>query len=73
MKKFIGTFVICLILCYVFLFFGGALIFENFGATLVLVALIIAVLITMFVHQEIKIEELEARIKTLETQRESKE
>lgn len=66
MKKFIGTFAICLILCYVFLLFGGALIFENVWAGLVLVVLMISIIITAFMHQETKIEELEARIKTLE-------
>lgn len=73
MKSFLGTFAISLILCYIFLFFGGVLIFENFWAILVFVALIIAILITAFVHQETKIEELEARIKILESQSEPKE
>ncbi|MGI6227357.1 MAG: hypothetical protein ACOYJ1_13995 [Peptococcales bacterium] len=67
MKNFLGTFAISLILCYIFLFFGGVLIFENFWAILVFVAFIIAILITVFIHQETKIEELEARIKTLES------
>ncbi|AET67835.1 hypothetical protein Desor_2233 [Desulfosporosinus orientis DSM 765] len=73
MKNFLGTFVISLILCYIFLFFGGALIFENFWAIIVFVALIITILTTVFIHQEIKIEELEARIKTFESQIEPKE
>ena len=73
MKNFLGTFVLCLILCYIFLFFGGILIFENFGAILVFVALIITILITVFIHQETKIEELEERIKILESQSEPKE
>ena len=73
MKNFLGTFVICVILCYFFLFFGGALIFENFWAIFVLVVLIITILITVFIHQMTKIEELEERIRTLESQSESKE
>jgi hypothetical protein len=73
MKNFLGTFVISLILCYIFLFFGGALIFENIWAIIVFVALIIAILTTIFIHQVIKIEELEARIKTLESRSEPKE
>ncbi|MDD4568633.1 MAG: hypothetical protein PHE70_00685 [Tepidanaerobacteraceae bacterium] len=73
MRDFLGTFAISLILCYVFLLFGGVFIFENFWAILVLVAFIIAILITVFIHQETKIEELEARIKTLESQSEPKE
>lgn len=73
MKNFLGTFATSLILCYIFLFFGGTLIFENFWAILVFAALIIAILITVFIHQETKIEDLEARIKTLESQREQRE
>ncbi len=73
MKNFLGTFAISLILCYIFLFFGGVLIFENFWAILVFVALIIAILTTVFIHQETKIEELEARIKILESQSKPKE
>ncbi|MPM25367.1 hypothetical protein SDC9_71858 [bioreactor metagenome] len=73
MKQFLSTFVISVVLCYVFLFFGGALIFENYLVILVFVALIISLLITAFIHQETKIEELEARIKTLEGQCDSKE
>ena len=73
MKKFLGTFATSLILCYIFLFFGGVLVFGNIWATLVLAALIIAILITVFIHQETKIEELEARINKLESQHEPKE
>ncbi len=73
MKNFLETFAISLILCYIFLFFGGVLIFENFWAILVFVALIIAILTTIFIHQETKIEELEARIKILESESEPKE
>lgn len=73
MKNFIGTFIICFILCYVFLFFGGAIIFENFWAMLILVAFIFAILAIVFIHQETKIEELEARIKKLESQSQPKE
>ena len=73
MKNFLGTFAISIILCYIFLFFGGAFIFENFWAVLVFVALIIAILTTVFIHQETKIEELEARIKILEAQCKPKE
>lgn len=73
MKSFLGTFAMSLILCYIFLFFGGVLIFENFWAILVFIALIIAILVTIFIHQETKIEELESRIKILESQSESKD
>ncbi|NLE26919.1 MAG: hypothetical protein GX625_16570 [Clostridiaceae bacterium] len=56
MKSFLGTFVISnkpytVLSCP---FFGGYLIFKNIWAILVLVAFIIAVLITAFAHQENK-------------------
>ena len=73
MKSFLGTFAISLILCYIFLFFGGILIFQNLWAMLFFAAFIITILITVFIHQETKIEELEARIKTLESKNEPKE
>lgn len=68
MKEFIGTFIISLILCYLFLFWGGFLIFENIWALLVFAAFIISILITVFISQEKKIEDLEKRIKVLESQ-----
>ncbi len=72
MKNFFVTFAMTLILGYIFLFFGGVLIFESIWRTLVFVSLIIAILITLYIRQEKIIEELEARIKTLESQNESK-
>ncbi|NLE26913.1 MAG: hypothetical protein GX625_16540 [Clostridiaceae bacterium] len=67
MLSFLGTFVISLIVCHIFLFmFGGFFILKSIWATVVLAAFIIAILITAFAHQETKIEELEARIKILE-------
>lgn len=73
MRSFIGTFIICLIVCYLFLFFGGVLIFENIWALIVFAAFSIAILITTFINQEIKIEELEKRMKVLESPKEPKE
>ena len=73
MKRFLGTFIISVILCYVFLLFGGSLIFENIWRIIIFVAMIIAVLITAFVYQETKIEELEERIKRIEGQSDTEE
>lgn len=73
MKSFLRTFAMSLFLCYIFLFFGGAFIFENIWAILTFIALIITIQITAFVSQETKIEQLELRIKTLESQNEVKE
>lgn len=73
MKGFLGTFIICFILIYVFLLFGGAFIFENIWAILVVIALAMAILITIFINQEAKLEELEERIKKLESGNELEE
>ncbi|KAF5041988.1 hypothetical protein DSECCO2_517340 [anaerobic digester metagenome] len=59
MKSFLRTFVICIILSYVFLLIIGGLISENGLALLVFVAFVITVLITIFTNQESKIEDLE--------------
>lgn len=69
MKTFISTFVVCLVIGYVFLFFGGALLFEHFWATFVFAMLVLAAFITALLRQETKLEELEARIRQLETER----
>ena len=65
MKNFIGTFVISLVLCYILFFIYEVLIYRNGWAIILFVALIITIITTVFMHQEIKIEGLEERIKTL--------
>lgn len=72
MKGFLGTFVICFILIYVFQLFGGLFIFENIWGLLIVIALVMAILITVFINQETKLEELEKRIKNLESDNEAK-
>ena len=69
MKKFLMTFFICLVLVFVFMFFGGYVLLDlprHFYAFLVLVALILAVLISAFEAQSEKLEALEKRIQELE-------
>lgn len=66
MKRFLGTFVVCLVLGWAFLFFGGALIFENIWALLVFSALVLTILILLFEGQDRRIEELEVRVQALE-------
>ena len=73
MKSFLGTFVICIILCYFFLLFTGGLILENGLAMFVFVAFVITVLITIFMNQESKIEKLEKRLTKLEEQNKENE
>ena len=73
MKRFLGTFGVCLVLGWAFLFFGGALIFENIWALLVFWALVLTVLILLFEGQDRRIEELQARVQALEEALEQKE
>lgn len=68
MKTFLATFILCFVICLLFLFFGGVYILSNVWATIALVALIMSVMIAGFLHQEKLIEELETRIKALEAQ-----
>lgn len=73
MKGFIQTFIISFILIIIFLFFGGYLILQSFWLASACVALVISILVTSFIHQETKHEELEARIKALELMLEEKD
>ena len=69
MKKFLMTFFICLVLVFVFMFFGGSVLLDlsrHFYAFLVFIALILAVLISAFAAQSEKLEALEKRIQELE-------
>lgn len=66
MKSFLATFAITLVTGYVFLFFGGSLIFRSFYGTLVFAALIVSVLIHTLISQSLKIEELQKRLDRLE-------
>lgn len=70
MKTFISTFVVCLVIGYAFLFFGGALLLEHFWAAFVFAMLVLAAFITALLRQETKLEELEARIKQMEAAKE---
>jgi hypothetical protein len=63
----------CLIVGYVLLFFGGILIFESVGGMLTLVSFILATIITVFMEQESKIEELKKSIQQLEEKKEGKQ
>ena len=58
---------------WAFLFFGGALIFENIWALLVFSALVLTILILLFEGQDRRIEELQARVQALEEALEQKE
>ena len=66
MKRFLGTFLACLVVSWGFLFFGGAMIFQNLWALLVFSSLVLTVLILAFESQARHTEELEARVRALE-------
>ena len=65
-KRFLGTFLACLVVSWGFLFFGGAMIFQNLWALLVVSSLALTVLILAFESQARHTEALEARLQALE-------
>ena len=73
MKRFVGTFLACLVVSWGFLFFGGAMIFQNLWALLVFSSLVLTVLILAFESQGSRIEQLEKRIAALEQAAEPRE
>ena len=66
MKRFLGTFVVCLVVIFGFLLFGGSLILNSSWGILVFWALVLTVLILLFEGQDRRIEELEVRVQALE-------
>jgi uncharacterized membrane protein (DUF106 family) len=67
--KFIKTYAITLILCYIFVFFGGWMLFDfsrRFYVAIAACAFIIAAVVSVFVMQAEKMEQLEKRMKALE-------
>ena len=70
--KFIMTYAATLIVCYIFMFFGGWMLFdfsERIYVATAACAFIIAVVLSVFSAQERKIEQLEKRIEELEEQK----
>ncbi|MBU8908884.1 hypothetical protein [Desertibacillus haloalkaliphilus] len=65
MKNFIGTFLACIVVTYIFSFFFLALIVENIWAFIILISFVLAVFITVFIKQESRIEELEKKMEEL--------
>jgi preprotein translocase subunit SecF len=67
--KFIKTYAITLVLCFIFVFFGGWMLFDfsnHFYVAVAACAFIIAVILSIFIAQEERIEQLEKRVKELE-------
>lgn len=76
MKKFLSTFAICLVLVESFIFFGGWQLFD-FSRHWFLaggaIALILAVLASVWESQDQRLSALEERIKELEDQKEKQQ
>lgn len=67
--KFIKIYVATLILCYVFVFFGGWMLFDfsrHYLIATAACAFVIAVLVSVLYAQEERIAQLEQRVKALE-------
>ncbi|MBR1691055.1 MAG: hypothetical protein IJ713_09845 [Oscillibacter sp.] len=67
--KFVKKYAIILILCYVFVFFGGWMLFDftkRFWVATAACAFVITVVVSIFSAQEDRIEQLEKRVQTLE-------
>ena len=65
MKDFFAIFIGSLILCLIVIFFFGGLLFTNIWAILVLISLIAALIIKIFINQDLRINELEKKIEQL--------
>ena len=66
MKGFISTYVLCYVVCAIFIFFIFGWIYNNLWAMLAVICLPIAVMLQMFLHYEKRIDALEKRIEELE-------
>ena len=67
--KFIKTYAIALVSCYVFVFLGCWMLFDfskRFFVATAACAFIIAVVVSIFMAQEERIDQLEKRVKELE-------
>lgn len=67
--KFLKVLAISLFFCFIFAFFGGWMIFDfnqHYYITTAVLALIIAIVATIFYTQGERINQLEERIKQLE-------
>ena len=65
MKEFIGTFLVSIVICWIVAFFFIGLILDNIWALIIFIAFLLAVLITVFMKQESRIEDLEEHVENL--------
>lgn len=67
--KFLKIYGMTLVLCFIFGFFGGWMLFDfsdRYFVATAACAFIIAVIVSVFVAQDNKIEQLEKRVRELE-------
>lgn len=67
--KFIKTYAMTLAACYIFVFFGGWMLFDfskRYFVATAACAFIIAVVASVFIAQEERIDQLEKKVKELE-------
>lgn len=76
MKRFLGTLFPCLVFVEIFFFFGGGLLLDlsrHYYLTGAGIAVLLAVLISVWLAQEKRLEQLEKRIEVLEHPENNKE
>lgn len=76
MKRFVKAFAACLAGVMIFLGFGGFMLFDfrnHFFLAGASVAFLLAVFVTVWYGQEVRLENLEKRIRALEPPEESKD
>lgn len=69
MKNFLEIFLICLIFCAAATFFGAGLLLSNIWADIVVVALLLAISVTVYINQDSRIEALEETVKKLQNEK----
>ena len=69
MKDFISIFAIILVLIFLFLFFGGALLLEHFWLSVIFISFLVSLVVYAFIKTSDKIEQLEKRIECLEAEK----
>lgn len=68
MKEFFGIFMACLLFIFLFVTFGGINVFADIWGIIIIAALFLSILITVYINQERKLEELEEKIRSLESE-----
>ncbi|WP_444684495.1 hypothetical protein [Alkalicoccus luteus] len=65
MKRFGAILIVSLIVCYLATFFFAGVIMESFWGNVTIFAVLIAITATIFVNQQVRLEELEEKVATV--------